>query len=151
MNGNSANKTKNWGARKLHSKQPQQLAVCLAYRQVSTINGRPGTLLPYLSRIMPGIRYLVYIMLVPGVWLHPRPFSWGAEIPCLHHNLDLSQTAPAGVPSVLVPTGLSRPTHQLQLRLHKRWDKTNWKQRSNAFHRGQQQFLVFSKEFLRPG
>ena len=28
-------------------------------------------------------------------------------------------------------------SHQLQLRLHKKKDKTNWEQRSNAFHRGQ--------------
>ena len=58
-------------------KQPQQFAVRVAYRQVSTINSRPGTLLPYLPRIIPGTRYVVYIMLAPGVWLHPRPSSWG--------------------------------------------------------------------------
>ena len=40
------------------------LAVWIAYRQVSTINGRPGTLLPYLPRTIPSTRYVVYIMLV---------------------------------------------------------------------------------------
>ena len=49
----------------------------VTYRQVSTINCRPGTLLPYLPRIVPGTRYVVYIMLASGVWLHPRPSSWG--------------------------------------------------------------------------
>ena len=65
--------------RKLHSKQPQQLSVWGANRQVSTMNSRPGTLLPYLPRTTPGNRYVVYIMLVPGVWFHSRPSSWGAR------------------------------------------------------------------------
>ena len=93
----------------------------VAYKQASSTylkqNGRTGTLLPYLRRIIPGTRYVAYIMLVPGVWLHPRPLSWG---PCLHLNLGLSQTPPAGVPSVSVPTALTRHSHQLQLRLHQR-------------------------------
>ena len=38
-------------------------------------------------------------------------------------TFSLSQTPPAGVPSVPVPTGLSRHSHQLQLRIHKKKDK----------------------------
>ena len=53
----------------------------VAYKQASSTylkqNGRTGTLLPYPRRIIPWTRYVVYIMLVPGVWLHPRQLSWG--------------------------------------------------------------------------
>ena len=105
-------------------KQPQQLAVWVAYRQAFTVNGRPGTLLPYLPRVIPGTRHVVYVR----TWCvaSSQTIIVGApEIPCLHHNRGLSQNPPAGVPSVSVPTGLSRHSHQLQLQLHKKKDKTN--------------------------
>ena len=38
----------------------------------------------------------------------------------IQQNLGLSQNPPAGVPSVSVPTGFSRHSHQLQLRLYKK-------------------------------
>ena len=38
-------------------------------------------------------------------------------------TFSLSQPPPAGVPSVTVPTGLSRHSHQLELRLHKKKDR----------------------------
>ena len=60
-------------------------------------------------------------------------FSWFSKE--TKQTFSLSQTPPAGAPSVLVPTGLSAHSHQIQLRLHEKKRKKNWEQRPNAFYR----------------
>ena len=61
----------------------------------------------------------------------PDHHRGGPEIPCLH-TIGLCQNPPDGVPSVSVPTGLSRHSHQLQLRLHKK--KTKQTENSARMH-----------------
>ena len=61
-------------------------------------------------------------------------FSWFSKE--TKQTFSLSQTPPAGAPSVLVvPTGLSAHSHQIHLRLHEKKKKANWEQRPNAFYR----------------
>ena len=67
---------------------------------------------------VPATQYILCSYLICG--FIPDHHRGAPEIPCLHHNLGLSQNPPAGVPSVSVPTGLSRHSHQLQLRLLKK-------------------------------
>ena len=80
-------------------------------------------------------RYVVYSLvcsyLVCG--FIPCRHRGGPEMPCLHHNLGLSQNPTAGVPSMSVPTGLSRHSHQLQLRLYKK-KKTKQTENSARMH-----------------
>ena len=82
---------------------------------------------------VPGTSYVVYFVLVMVCGFIPDHHRGSSEIPCLHHNLGLSQNPPAGVPSLSVPTGLCRHSHQLQLRLHKK-KKTKQTENSARMH-----------------
>ena len=62
---------------------------------------------------VPGTRYVVY-MLVPGVWLHPRPSSWGPRDTLSTPNYR-SETKPTCWGAVCVGANWS-----LQLRLHQK-------------------------------
>ena len=76
----------------------------------------------------------------------------GAPRYLVYTRLGLRQNPPAGmpfvsVPSVSVPTGLSRHSHQLQLRLHKKKDQTENSARMHSIEGNNNYlFLVESKE-----